>query len=104
LVDLHADAVCNVLEGAEDATSGKSWLTIRDEYYVGIQAIADSIEKTEQQRDELLEFIKNIRDDMKDGQVKACEQQIKRDAEIHTKLWNEELITECEANNDNHNT
>ena len=69
LVDLHADAVCNVLEGAEDATSGKSWVTIRDEYYAAIQAIADSIEKTEQQRDELLEFIKNIRDDMKDGQV-----------------------------------
>jgi len=44
LVDLHADAVCNVLEGAEDATSGKSWLTIRDVFYAEIQAIADSME------------------------------------------------------------
>jgi len=47
LVDLHADAVCNVLEGAEDATSGKSWLTIRDVFYAEIQAIADSIVKSE---------------------------------------------------------
>ena len=45
LVDLHADAVCNALEGRKNSTSGKSWLTIRDECYAEIQVIADENEK-----------------------------------------------------------
>ena len=51
LVDLHAIAIANDLAGEEKTTSGKSWATIRDELYAEIQAIADSIEKTEQQRE-----------------------------------------------------